>query len=467
MPFTKKTAKAAARKRWASLQLPDYGVTPGTPSVSGNDLKDLASEMPESLNALAAGVATWEDWVRNLSADAYQQMFTCPAIIKAIRKLSIRTAKMDWHVVEPAKDKTKPQTAQLAFEAAQAGMPAPAMEPEHEGSDRAKALTEIFSNIDGWSDFVENCTWALPEGLRIHQIKGVMKGLWKCPDFHGGGRRKYNAGGDMQWDGTRLVQILRAKGGQTRPSAKLPLDQFAIHRPGPGSNPEGDLNLGVALYNSVARPHSRAITAGDDFVRLFGVPFRMMAGKMDKVTPGRKETLLADMKAQAQQIGAGGVGAMSDDNTVKLLQADPKGLEGIIAWLRYLEGTADDILTLAVLTGGAGTSNANRTGDTMVQRDNEDEGAFFNACQIALTFNRYVLPWILDRNDVPPPDDPEKPDIYFWPGDPDAGNTQSASAEEEGPAKDEGKGTAPTDNKMPDDVALAAIKEQLRCLRQK
>jgi hypothetical protein len=494
--YTRKQRSAAAVRGWQKRratvdnQLPNYPLTPGTPSVPSSETEDIAYELPTTLNSLAAGIAKWDDPLKTLDTDSYLKLFNCPAIIKSIRKLTIRTSKLDWTIVDPQAKEVAPQEpATMTPEAmpekpgmALAVLPqfdAPPPPPEPKTSKRAQQITEIFSRILGWSDFIENCTWALPEGMRIHQIKTAVVGKWKVPDFTMGGRRKYNAGGDIEWDGTKLVQVMKATGQEVRDAKILPIEQFAIHRPGPGSNPEGDLNLGVALFNAVARPHNRAIAAGDDFIRLAGVPYRIMSAKLDKVTASTKSRVLGEMKTQAQGMVSGAAGAMSDDNVVKLLQADPRGLTGIVEWLRYLESVADDIITLAVLTGGSGTSNANRTGDTMVQRDNEDEGAFFNAMQIAATFNRYVLPWIVRNNEdeLEPLADGEA-EVYLWPGDPDAGNTQSAKAEAEGPAKQPGKGTAPSDNRADGDKAppksvsnrsrqetVAAIKEMLRSRR--
>lgn len=432
----------------------------------GNE--ELAAELPVTTNALAGGIPKWEDPLLELSPTVYSEMRNCLALEKGIRKLSIRTAKLNWTMVGAKKAKAPkpaPKPAApidlspldtLALEADPSLVAAispdtpiqQSEEPEQAAAStqtRAEALAEIFGQIQGWSDFIEHCTGSLVEGTRFQQIKTIKpddprnrsQGKWTIPDLYMGGRHRYNAGGDIEWDGAdQLVQVEKTTGEASRKTKKLPIKQFAIHRPGPGSNPEGKLNLGVALYNGVVKPWNRGITSGDLWVRLFAIPAVLMGAKIENTRPDRITALLT---ARAQQMNAalaapGSTTALSNQEMVQLLQADPGGLTGIVEWQRYLESQVDDVLTLAALTSSAGLTQANRTGDTSEQKDNEDEAAFANGIQIAETFNRYILPWIIEKNpDLPPLAEGES-EVYLWPNDPQEGDEQDIEVATEGTA---------------------------------
>lgn len=433
MPFTKRTAKAAARKRWKANAQPDYGTSSKLPTASAREGIELAPELPITIDALAGGMPRWEDIVYDLDAEAYRRMRVCYPIVNAVRKLAVRTTKMNWTIVG-------------------------------EGP-RAEAAKEIFGQIKGWGKFVEWLTWAWVEGVRFYQIKTseAREGSsqpWKVPDFTMGGRLKKNAGGALVWDGGVGPGSLRVEQMTTsivdQPPQDLPLDQFVIHRPGGGSNPEGDLWLGATLYNTVGKAHPRAITAGDLYMRLFGIPALMVGVKADKARPDRISAMLEARAEKARQLfdseGKAKAGGFTNDETVRLLQADAQGLNGIVTWLRYLESLPMDLLSFGVLTSSAGIADAQRTGDTRQHADEGDDAAFANGVEIAETFNRYVKPWIDARNkETMPPletaplaedsedageDNEAKPqaghDWYLWPKNPSEGDEQDVDVEAEG-----------------------------------
>lgn len=474
----------AAKRGWETrrekhLAQPRYKTVDAPPEFSiGNE--ELAAELPISSNALAGDIPKWEDPLMELSISAHIEMRRCLAIKKGTRKLAIRTQKLNWTMVgakkakapkrpapAPALDLSPLDTLGMAADPAlvaaimpdaAAGTAQPPADPAPaQTQTRAEALAEIFGQIQGWSDFVEHCTGSLVDGTRFQQIKTVeandqrnrSQGKWTVPDLYMGARHRFNAGGDIEWDGAgQLVQVQSTTAQASRQTKKLPLDQFAIHRPGPGSNPEGDLDLGVALYNGVVKPWNRGITSGDLWVRLFAIPAVMLGAKLDGARPDRITSMLAQ---RAQQMAAalqspGAPTALSNQETVSLLQADPGGLTGIVEWQRYLESQVDDVLTLAALTSSAGLSQANRTGDTSEQKDNEDEAAFANGVQIAETFNRHILPWIIDKNpDLPPLAEGES-EVYLWPNDPQKGDEQDVDVATEGAAPmDTGLDMSPLD----------------------
>jgi hypothetical protein len=487
MPFNKRTAKQAANKRWKQNAQPDFKTTRNLPTAPESDTIDIAAELPITIDAMAGGMPRWEDLVYDLDPLAYRQMRTCIAINKAVRKLAVRTAKLNWTIVGKG--------------------------------ERADALKEIFGQIKNWGDFIEWMTWALIEGVRFYQIKtaparpGSLQ-PWNVPDFYMGGRLKKNAGGDMVWDGAEKLVCQQRVSAVSAEEAKKLSEQFAIHRPGGGSNPEGDLWLGAALYNAVGKAHPRGITSGDLYMRLFGIPAIMAGAKMDSARPGALQTQLEARAKKALQAldhqgNAKAVG-LSNAETIELLQANPQGLDGIVNWLRYLESIADDTLAFGVLTSSSGIADAGRTGDTQEHGDEGDDAAFANGVQIAETFNRYVMPWILRKNpDLPelaePPAEAEsdaltpeeavlnaapfqfkpkgepKPTMagtlepkeperetepYLWPKDPTDTDSQDVSVESEGEDPMGGDPTKPVDEKKPADMALIALKQIVQLQRK-
>lgn len=462
MSYSRRRRAEAARAGWTTrrekhLAQPHYTTVKATAEpVIGNE--EIAAELPITSNALAGGIPKWEDPLLELSSTAYIETRRCLAIKKAVRKLSIRTAKLNWTMVGPKTPKRAPKHSSplaaaitpdtLKLEADPALVaaitPDAVTAAPAQTQTRAEALAEIFGQIPGWSDFIEHCTGSLVEGTRFQQVKTIdandprnrSQGAWIIPDLYMGQRHRYNAGGDIEWDGaSQLVQVEKTTGEARRAARILPLDQFAIHRPGPGSNPEGDLDLGVALYNGVVKPWNRGITSGDLWVRLFAIPAVLMGAKIDAARPDRVPSILAERAqkfAQALQ-SPGSTTALSNAEVVQLLQADPGGLTGIVEWQRYLESQVDDVLTLAALTSSAGLTQANRTGNTAEQKDNEDEAAFANAVQIAETFNRHILPWIIEKNAATlPPLGSGEPEVYLWPNDPNEGDEQNVGTEAEG-----------------------------------
>jgi hypothetical protein len=306
---------------------------------------------------------------------------------------------------------------------------------------RAEAIAEIWDQIPAKLEMFEHFVGSLLDGTRFQQIKTIRPddpsnrsgGKWAVPDLYMGQRHRYNAGGDMEWDGANtLVQVERTTGEATRKTTRLPIDQFMVHRPGPGSNPEGDLDLGVAVYNAVVYPWNNAVTSTELWVRIFGVPATLMGANTKKARPDKVNSILTDRakKMQMAMGEQGSVTALSNEELVNLLQADPNGLNGMVQYMQYKEALMDDVLTMAALTSSAGVSQANRTGDTSEQKDNEDEAAFAAGVQIAHTINKYLLPWILRKNPNIPPLAEGEEEVYLWPQDPQPDDEQDTDVDE-------------------------------------
>lgn len=470
-------------KRTKRNAQPNYGTMKKLPKAPESPTIDLAPELPITLDALAGGMPRWEELVYELDPEAHRKMRVCVAIVKAVRKLAVRTAKLNWTIVGKG--------------------------------ERADAIKEIFGQIKNWGDFIEWMTWALIEGVRFYQIKtapardGSIQ-PWNVPDFYMGGRLKEKAGGSIVWDGAdKLVEKLQSTSTKTQEARELPIEQFVIHKPGGGSNPEGDTWLGAALFNSVGKAHPRAITSGDLYMRLFGIPAIMAGAKLDNVRPDRISAMLEEkakkaLAAMDNQGKARAIG-LSNEDTIKLLQADAQGLTGIVEWLRYLESIADDLLAFGVLTSSSGIADASRTGNTTQHADEGDDAAFANGVQIAETFNRYVMPWILRKNpDLPAlkeapapvedeeainnaapfqfkPKAPPKPmmagtlepkeperetEPYLWPKNPEESDAQDVEVETEGEdpmSADMGGEKMPP---KPAEMAMIALKQIVQLQRK-
>lgn len=482
------------------------------PAEPSFEREELGAELPITHNALAGGIPKWEDPVLELDAEAYIKIRRNLAVKKAIRKAAIRVSKLDWTVVgtkskkpkkapgaqppappmSPLAEQLKPDVMLAASDdsnsspdldgAPEAVDPIDALDdpkeamkpspdelgaaPEQPGEastqTRAEAIAEIWDQIPGKLEMFEHFVGSILEGTRFQQIKTIKAddpsnrsaGKWTVPDLFMGQRHRYNAGGDIEWDGAEtLVQVQHTTGEADRKPRTLPIDQFMIHRPGPGSNPEGDLDLGVAVFNAVVEPWNRANTSTDLWVRMFGIPAALLGADIKKARPDKINSILTDRSKKLQQAmeGGGMAMALSNEEIVRLLQADPNGLTGMVAYLQYKEALLDDTITMAALTSSAGVSQANRTGDTSEQKDNEDEAAFALGVQIAHTVNKYLLPWMLRKNpNIPPLADGEE-EVYLWPQDPQPDDDQDTDVDE---TTEPGTGEAPGE---PDLSAIDAL----------
>jgi hypothetical protein len=183
----------------------------------------------------------------------------------------------------------------------------------------------------------------------------------------------------------------------------------------------------------VVKPWNRGITSGDLWVRLFSLPAILAQGGTNAVRGSELNTVFRKRVQSVQEsMGSGKATGLADELVVQLLQADPSGLTGMVAWQQYLEGLLDDALTLGALMSSAGVSQAGRTGDTSEHRDNEDEATFAAAVMIAETFNRHVMPWIIRKNPDLPDLEPGESEVYLWPDDPSDKDEQDVSVDTEG-----------------------------------
>lgn len=384
MPFSKdnpEAARAAAKKRWEkarqnptelSLTLPDYGTSGPLPEQGVAGEVELAPQLPVTRDLLAGGIAEWDDDVYNVDPEAYQLMRTCPCVVSPVNKLAFRTASLDLVVVG-------------------------------EG-ERAKAIQDIIDQSVGMPELIEWLTWARIEGVRFCQIKRAATreggNIWIVPCFLGGGRKKQKAGGTIQWDGRRLVEVQQTTGVTHHSPKSLPTESFITFRPGAGSNPEGDLELGMACYR-IAYNWNEALKNMDAYMELYGVPARIIKRKLDKAKPTQVNTLLTDAAQRLALMRNDKQMALSDEDVIELLEPKGKGFEDLTKYAQYLEGVVQMMILLNTLTSD--TKQAGPAGSSTVHLTEEDRAVWYNAHLIAEVLNTQLLPWIKAKNpDLPP-----------------------------------------------------------------
>lgn len=388
MAYTKSKRAAAARKGWErrKKQLPDYsqGVEQQLRSTQPGDTVDLAGELPTSRLFEAGNIASWPDPVYDIDPDGYRVIHNCLPVIKSIEKRGVRIAKLNWSAI---------------------GQP-----------DRAEAFATILKQAKSFVDMVKWLSWADIDGVRFCQIKQAMVGQWLVPDFFMGGRKKYKAGGDIQWDGRKLVRVKRNTGAADVDYAKLPAWQFLIHRPGAGSNPEGDSNVGIATYRG-AYSWEEAHKNIDAHMELFGVPIRVFKGKLDSIRPDQVVPVLQSRAERLKLMKANKQAVLDDEEMIDLLEPKGQGFKDMLEYCRYLEGLFDQLFLANQLTSSV--QDAKRTGDTSIHLSEESESIYCGAMQIAETLNRCLIPWIVRKNgDLLPPLKDGEPEVCFWPEPP-------------------------------------------------
>lgn len=364
-------------------------------------------------------MANWPDPVYDIDPDGYRTIHNCLPVIESVEKRGIRVAKLNWSVVG-------------------------------EGA-RADAIREIIAQAHNWTDMIKWLNWADIDGVRFMQIKSAPARdggePYIVPDFFMGGRKKFKAGGDVQWDGRKLVRIKRTTGQASVEAAKLPAWQFIIHRPGAGSNPEGDSNIGIATYR-IAFSWEEALKNTDAHMELFGVPIRVFKGKMDKVRADQVSGLLQDRAARLKLLKTNKQLVLSDEEMLDLIEPKGQGFVDMIGYAQYLEGLLDQLFLANQLTSRV--DDAGRTGDTGVHLSEESEAIYCTAMQIAEALNRHLIPWIIRKN----PNLPELADgeyePYLWPEPPQ----EDAEFDDQDIMLEDDGVSAPEDDTLGGDLAV-------------
>jgi len=395
--YDSKRRSEAAKKAWETkrankakleLELKDYGVTQPLPPTQKIEGRDYGTELPVTRHPLAGGIAEWDDPVFTEDPAVYTKFVESAPTNMAITKLGKRAAALDWVIVG-------------------------------EGP-RAEALQEIIDNSLCWDEYVQWMVWALLEGVRFIQMKpaaspegtGLNGQPWIVPDFFMGGRRKEKAGGTIQWDGHRIVEVQQTTGLEARPAKELPYDEFIIFRPGGGSSPEGDHFLARCLL-PVADDWLNARRNTREYMNLFGIPARVLRKKLDEITPDKVTTALQTALNKIKDQQFQNAVALSMDEEYNLMEPRGQGFADMITYLRYLEGVANQLIVLNTLTSD--TAESGPAGSSGVHLSEEDKAILIIAIALAESFNRYGLPWIHKRNPHIPALQEGETEPYLWP----------------------------------------------------
>lgn len=405
--YTPERRSKAGHKGWETRRkkLPEYDQSMQSIGNAGDGSTiDLAGELPVSSLFEAGGMANWPDPVYDVDPNGYRTIHNCLPVIESVEKRGIRIAKLNWSVIG-------------------------------EGA-RADAIREIIAQARNWTDMIKWLNWADVDGVRFMQIKSAPARdggePYIVPDFFMGGRKKFKAGGDIQWDGRKLVRVQRTTGQASVEAAKLPTWQFIIHRPGAGSNPEGDSNIGIATYR-IAYSWEEALKNTDAYMELFGVPIRVFKGKMDKVRADQVSGLLQDRATRLKLLKTNKQLVLSDEEMLDLIEPKGQGFKDMIEYAKYLEGLLDQLFLANQLTSRV--DDAGRTGDTGVHLSEESEAIYAGAMQIAEALNRHLLPWIIRKNPNLPELAPGEFEPYIWPEPPkeeEEDDSQDIEVEDDG-----------------------------------
>lgn len=392
MAYDSKKRSAAAKKGWQTRrkQLPDYDRQSAAinQTLSGGDRTELGAILPSTRLVEAGNIADWPDPVYDIDPNGYLVIHNCAPVIETVEKRGARIAKLNWSIIG--------------------------------NGARADAFREIIDQARGWVDMLKWLSWADIDGTRFMQIKSAQarEGStqpWIIPEFWMGGRKKFKAGGDIQWNGRSLVRVQRTTAAANTSPAYLPQWQFIIHRPGAGSNPEGDSSLAVAVYR-IAYAWEEAMKNTEAYMELFGIPIRIFKANFGKIRPDQITDTMESVVGRLKLMKENKQGVITDGEMLDLLEPKGKGFTDMIEYAKYLEGLLDQIFLANQLTSSV--SDAGRTGDTGVHLNEESESIYCSAMQLAESLNRHLFPWIARKN----PDMPELADgefePYIWPEPP-------------------------------------------------
>lgn len=375
MPFDSDSARKAAKKRWETFKMKDHGLP--EKNLSTKDILDDndGAELPVNRDPLAAGIAEWPDLVYELDPNAYHIISRCPAIFSPIKKLAVRIAKLDWVVVGQGPD--------------------------------AIVAQESLDNAKGLPQAIEWLLWALVEGVRfVYKDRGVVGGV-VVPDFRQGGRKKKNAGGLIQWDGTRIVQVREVTGVATAVDKTLNRDDWIVFRPGGGSNPEGEPEIGLIAYD-IAKDYTEARKNMAAYMELHGVPMRVIKRRLDKARSSQISGLLGDAAEKYARIKNNQVAALSSDDSLELLEPKGQGFKDMREYTQELSSEFQAAILGNTLTTNTATSGPAGSSDVHLQE--EDEFVMYYALLIADALTDDLLPWMLVQNGRVP-----SGDLYIHP----------------------------------------------------
>ena len=356
----------------ARLAVQDYGHDRNlrTASTRGGTL-DVGYDEPTYRAFEAGGAAEWPDPVFELNPKGHLLVRTTPPAIVAFEKLGNRKAKLDWTI--------------------QGGNPA-----------RAEQFKYMITHTPGWQAMLIWFAWARADGLRFMQIKRLDKRFnpshWTLPDLRGGGRLKLRAGGRLHWDGVNLYNARNDQGFEIKePELIKARDQFMVHRPGAGSSPAGDLDMGVALYN-LCESWWDGFQADKIYKKRYNQEI-YNSGRKRQRAPNVQASFASakERVVQLDEEGPGGLIVMSGEDELKLRALQTNGLQDL--W-HSMDKTAGIIYLMALGSKiTSDTSDAQGVGSSGVGLSEELAAVLALANYDAETINADLIPWYARMND--------------------------------------------------------------------
>lgn len=167
--------------------------------------------------------------------------------------------------------------------------------------------------------------WGEIEGYRVNVLRFFNNDGWIIPDPTRGGRMRYNAGGNVEWDGTNVYHVEEWNGffesEEERKEATLPRWRCIVHASGHTANVNGDSDLQRAFYSNAKEcmENRKAIQL---YRERFGNAKEMLFEELGELTAAQANTKLS---AAAQKLERAGRRPLAMDKESIYKIAEPSG----------------------------------------------------------------------------------------------------------------------------------------------
>lgn len=332
-------------------------------------------------------VPKFRDKISDLNPDAYSMMRSCKATLQPIKKLGQSISCIPLKVVG-------------------------------EGP-RAEAIQAIHDQAHAFPAFIRDAVWAYYEGVTFHQIKvgATREGpdAWIIPSFKGGTFRKINAGGTMApyIVGSNVVkqrQYETTIAGEESLEASYPRDEFIVFRPGNGTNPEGDLDLGLCAYKA-AQFYNFVEKILQAYAERHGLPREVFQTAWGKMRPTQLETLGLQKARTIAGAKPGEILQMGVADLLKIVEPSGQSASFLLELKREIAGDVHKLILLQELTSS--TKDAGPAGSSTVHYTEEQKAIRSVAKDIEESLNDDYLPWIIRNNPDLPPLGENDSEVYF------------------------------------------------------
>lgn len=151
----------------------------------------------------------------------------------------------------------------------------------------AMVQENVVDKMVGAVDMLEWLAYARVEGVRFYAIDYYHDEAtgWFVPRLEDGGRKKYNAGGNILFDGERIFKAredVSFVATSESEAAELERWRFVVFKPSGDSSPEGSYELAWRAYSFVTE-YENAIVAMREYTKRWANPFAWIAQNLDSV----------------------------------------------------------------------------------------------------------------------------------------------------------------------------------------